>query len=102
MYGAPASIAYSFTNGILTMAGLEFPDAQNNVDEVQQAIKKIDEQATKEAGKPIKKAVEGDAIYTVWQSKRTRTAVMMFVTTTSLDVTVLYASVKHNTLPDLD
>ena len=103
IFGAPASIAYLFTNGILTMAGLEFPDAQKNVNAIEQAVKKIDEQATKESGKPIKKRVEGDIIYTVWQSKRTRTVVMISVTTTtSMDVTVMYASVKHNTLPDLD
>ncbi len=65
MYSIPASIAYMFTNGILTMAGLEFPDAQKNVDAVAQALRTIEEHATREAGKPIEKDVDGDAIYTV-------------------------------------
>lgn len=103
---APAAVAYSFTNGVLTLAAVEFPEAQENRLAVQLAVKLINKKATKEAGEPIKKAVEGDVIYWVWQSKRTRTMLMISVTLTSMDVTVIYGSVKHkkanNTLPDLD
>lgn len=103
--GVPCSIAYSFTNGILTMAALEFPRAQAHADAVARVIKRITDKATREAGPPIQKVVEDGhpaVAYTVWQSKRTRTAIMMFVTTTSVDVTVMFASVKYANLPPLD
>lgn len=102
--GVLCTHVYTFTDGVLSGAGLEVPDAQDQTEAVQTMLRAVEKRMTKDFGEPVKKMVYADTIATVWEGDRTRATILISVTGggTSMDVTIMHVSVEYGDLPDLD